>query len=130
MLLEKKFQQHIVDMTRAWRNSAGKYDWHDSEYTVRAAASLAGDMGLSEENMMMFSSDSPCHRQERHIFPSDSNMSPAREAAARTVYAKSCQAYTLAEFRQTLAMSPMCCWKNVPAAHCHDEGLAKFSEGV
>ena len=61
MLLEKKFQQHIVDMTRAWRNSAGKYDWHDSEYTVRAAASLAGDMGLSEENMMMFPSDRPSY---------------------------------------------------------------------
>ena len=31
----------------------GKYDWHDFEYTVRAAVALAGDMGLSEEKVLL-----------------------------------------------------------------------------
>jgi hypothetical protein len=53
LVVRRRFQQHIIDMTRVWRTSAGKYDWHDFEYTVRAAAALAGDMGLSEEQVLL-----------------------------------------------------------------------------
>ena len=49
----RQFQQHIIDMTRIWRNSAGEYDWYDFEYAVRAAAVLAGDMGLSDDKMIL-----------------------------------------------------------------------------
>ena len=40
-------------MTRVWRNSAGEYDWYDFEYTLRAAAVLAGDIGLSDDKMIL-----------------------------------------------------------------------------
>ena len=52
-VVRRQFQQHIVDRTRVWRNSAREYDWYDLEYTVRTAAVLAGDMGLSDGRMTL-----------------------------------------------------------------------------
>ena len=40
-------------MTRVWRNSAGEYNWYDFEYTARAAAVLAGDMGLLGDKIIV-----------------------------------------------------------------------------
>ena len=46
-VVRRQFQRHIFDMTRVWMNSLRTYDWHDYKYSVRAAAALARDMGLS-----------------------------------------------------------------------------------
>ena len=53
LVIRRQFQQHMVNMTRVWRNSAGTYDWHDFEYRVRVAAALAIDMELSKEKMLL-----------------------------------------------------------------------------
>ena len=52
-VVRRQLQQHIVVMTRVWRNSAGTYDGHDFEHTVCAAVALAGDMGLSKEKVFL-----------------------------------------------------------------------------
>lgn len=49
----RTFQQAIVDLTRTWRNSAGEYDWYNFEHALRAAADLAGDLGLSDDKMIL-----------------------------------------------------------------------------
>ena len=48
-----QFPQVIADMSRTWRNSTGDYNWYDFAYTLRAAAALAQDMGLSSEQAIL-----------------------------------------------------------------------------
>ena len=52
-LLRPQFQQLIVEMTRTWRNSAGSHNWCEFARTLRAAAPLAQDMGLSPEQAIL-----------------------------------------------------------------------------
>ena len=67
-----------------------------------------GTTGQPKSRRMNYLRVSACSKS---TFSSD--MSPARAAAARTVYFLSCQSYVLAEFFQTLVMSKMCHW------NCH-----------
>ena len=52
-LLRLQFQQLLLEMARAWKNSAGSYNWYDFARTLRAAAALAQDMGLNSERAIL-----------------------------------------------------------------------------